>query len=168
MRSYSKISHALWQSERFNNLPSDDARYLYLFLLTSSHQTSAGAYRLPDGYACADLRWPPERYIKARQQLVDADLLAFDADCSVIFIRRWFKHNPPMNDSHLKSIEGELGRLSSETLAQIAMAELAEAQSDIEVEKMARANRNRKPGQASALGQGAGIPARFQTNLLSR
>ena len=61
MRDYSKISPALWQSARFNDLPSDDGRYLYLYLLTSSHQTSAGCYQLPDGYSCSDLRWPLAR-----------------------------------------------------------------------------------------------------------
>jgi hypothetical protein len=108
MRGYSKISPALWDSERFTSLPSDDGRYLYLYLLTSRHQTSAGAYRLPDGYASTDLRWTPERYVEAREQLVQADLIRFDSQATVVMITRWFKHNPPMNASHLKSIEGEL------------------------------------------------------------
>ena len=75
MRDFSKISPALWQSKRFNTLPSDDGRYLYLYLLTNGHQTSAGAYRLPDGYATNDLRWELSRYVKARHELISADLI---------------------------------------------------------------------------------------------
>ena len=49
MREFSKVSPAVWQSERFHSLPSDDGRYVHLYLLTNDHQNSAGCYRLPDG-----------------------------------------------------------------------------------------------------------------------
>jgi hypothetical protein len=148
MRGYSKISPALWDSERFTSLPSDDGRYLYLYLLTSRHQTSAGAYRLPDGYASTDLRWTEERYAEARKLLVDADLIRFDSQTSVVMITRWFKHNPPMNASHLKSIEGELGRLSSLLLAEAAHSDLQLIQESIEAEKVAKATRKQMPPTA--------------------
>lgn len=115
MRDYSKISPALWQSSRFNGLPSDDGRYLYLYFLTCSHQNSAGCYRLPDGYACSDLRWQPDRYTSARDQLEAADLIRFDAATSVVMITRWFKHNPPMSESHLTGIERLLERLPADS-----------------------------------------------------
>jgi hypothetical protein len=88
MREFSKISPALWQSERFNSLPSDDGRYLYLYLLTNEHQNSAGCYRLLDLYACSDLRWSIERYSKARSELVDGGLVRFDAKGPVVMIVR--------------------------------------------------------------------------------
>ncbi len=124
MRDYSKISPALWQSARFNNLPSDDGRYLYLYLLTSSHQTSAGCYQLPDGYAFSDLQWPLERYEAARQQLVEADLICFNSETSVVMITRWFKHNPPMSKSHLTGIERVLERIPSDPLREAAQEAL--------------------------------------------
>ena len=168
MRQFSKFSHSLWQSERFNSLPSDEGRYLYVYLLTSSHQTSAGAYRLPDGYACEDVRSPPEKYRATLQHLIAAGLVAFDADTSVVRITRWFKHNPPMNDSHLKSIEGELSRLPSETLAEDAMGELVEAQEQLLAEKQAKAARKQKATAATLNGHGGAIPERLATNYLSR
>src|SRR5262245_38681348 len=76
MREFSKISPAVWHSPRFNSLPSDDGRYLYLYLLSSPHQTSAGAYHLPEGYACADLGWSQKRYREARETLIEADLIS--------------------------------------------------------------------------------------------
>ena len=113
MRDFSKISPALWHSKRFNNLPSDDGRYLYLYLLTNEHQTSAGCYRLPDGYATNDLSWELSRYVTARQELVAADLIFFDELESVVMITRWFKHNPPMSESHFVGINRLLEKLPS-------------------------------------------------------
>ena len=81
MREYSKVSPNVWQSERFNSLPSDDGRYLYLYLLTCQHQSSAGCYWLPEGLCLRGSRWPSNRLAKARQELVAADLILFDAEC---------------------------------------------------------------------------------------
>ena len=167
MRGYSKISPALWDSERFNALPSDDGRYLYLYLLTSRHQTSAGAYRLPDGYAATDLRWTPERYARARELLVQADLIRFEAQSSVVMITRWFKHNPPMNDSHLKSIEGELERLPSPRLAEAAHSDLELIQESIGAERVAKAARKQKAVQGSPNGLGGAITDRLNTKYLT-
>lgn len=121
MRDFSKISPALWQSKRFNSLPSDDGRYLYLYLMTNSHQTSAGCYRLPDGYATDDLCWERSRYAQAKQELADAELILFDDAESVVMITRWFKHNPPMSGSHFIGIERTLERLPSQMIRQAAL-----------------------------------------------
>ena len=117
MRDYSKVSPAVWQSSRFNGLPSDDGRYLYLYFLTSQHQNSAGCYVLPDGYAAIDLNWPIERYRAARKLLMDAGIIDFDNTANVVRIMRWFSHNPPMNPSHRKGIHSILQRIPSNTLA---------------------------------------------------
>lgn len=167
MRGFSKISPELWDSERFKTLPSDDGRYLYLYLLTCRHQTSAGAYRLPDGYAATDLRWMPERYVKARELLVQADLIRFDDQTSVVMITRWFKHNPPMNADHLKSIENELERLPSPTLAQEAHNDLVMIQESLDVERVGKAARRQKPANGSPNGLGGVITERLNTNYLA-
>jgi len=78
MRDFNKVSPTLWQSSRFVDLPSDDGRFLYLYLLTCHHQNSAGCFWLPDGYACNDIRWEAKRYVSARQSLLDADLIRYD------------------------------------------------------------------------------------------
>ena len=113
MREFSKVSPALWGSERFNNVPTDDGRFLYLYLLTCEHQTCAGAFRLKQGYALEDLGWAGARYLNALAELVKADLIHFDPDTSVILITRWFKHNPPMNESHFRGIAKVIQKLPS-------------------------------------------------------
>jgi hypothetical protein len=166
MRDFSKVSPALWQSERFNGLPSDDGRYLYVYLLTNEHQTSAGCYRLPDGYACSDLRWLPERYANARSQLIEADLIKFDAGAQVIMITRWFKHNPPMNEDHHIGIVRILERLPSETIASEALQALENSLESIRAEKAAKMAQKQKPAHGLSNGLGGQMPERLQTNLM--
>ena len=62
MRSYSRISITIWRSRKFRSLPSDDPRLLYFYLHTCPHINSTGCFVLPEGYACADLGWPSDRY----------------------------------------------------------------------------------------------------------
>ena len=141
MRDFSKVSPSLWHSERFNGLASDDARLAYLYMLTCQHQTSAGCYRLPDAYAAADLRWPVERYQKARAELVKAGLVRFDTSASVLMITRWFRFNPPMNEKHHKGIKHILERLTSQAIWADATAELDECLSAIAKAKAEQASK---------------------------
>ncbi|WP_027151523.1 hypothetical protein [Mesorhizobium sp. WSM2561] len=126
-REFSKISPKVWRSKRFRALPSDDARFLLLFFLTSEHQTSAGCFRMPDAYAAADLGWPIERMQTARQDLIEGDLLAFDPDTDEYFVIGWFGHNKPMNVSHQKSIVRVVSDIESDAVREIAEAELQPA-----------------------------------------
>jgi hypothetical protein len=167
MREFSKISPALWHSQRFNTLPSDDGRYLYLYFLTCEHQNSAGCYRLPDGYACHDLQWQQERYHNARSHLLEAELIGFDDACSVVMICRWFKHNPPMNEKHLIGIERVLEKLPSVTIQKAAQEDLIETWEAIAAEKLAKAQRQQKPAQGFGNGFGGTIPERLNTKLIS-
>ena len=93
-RSFTMVASALWRSARFMGV-SSDAKALHLYFLTSPHQNSAGTYCLPDGYACADLRWTPEEYRAARDELVAGELIAFDDKTSEIYVLRWFQHCAP-------------------------------------------------------------------------
>lgn len=93
-RQFNMIAPAIWRSARFLGV-SSDAKALHLYLLTSPHQNSAGTYCLPDGYACADLRWPLDLYQSSRAELVEAELIAFDEETSEIYVLRWFQHCAP-------------------------------------------------------------------------
>jgi hypothetical protein len=109
--------------------------------LTNAHQTSAGAYRLPDAYAAADLSWAIERYQCARSELVGAGLINHDAASSVVMITRWFRINPPMNEKHLKGIRQILERLPSQAIWQEATAELDEVMEAIANDKAEKETR---------------------------
>ena len=126
MRDFNKVSPTLWQSGRFVGLPSDDGRLLYLYLLTCPHQNKSGCFWLPAGYACNDLRWDEVRYQAARQELVGAGLIQVDDDAGYVLIERWSKHNPPMNQSHLKGIVAELQKCGSAALQEVCAVALNE------------------------------------------
>lgn len=125
MREYSKVSPKLWRSKRFRLLATDDARMFYLYLLTCEHQTSAGCFRLPDAYAASDLGWDTERMEGARAPLV-TDMIGHDAETDEYFVRRWFNHNPPTNQKHLKGVQRIISELDSDHVREIAEEELME------------------------------------------
>ena len=97
---------------------------------------------------------------------MEADLIRFDSQTSVVMITRWFKHNPPMNDSHLKSIEGELERLPSLTLAEAAHSDLELIQDSLDAERLAKTARKQKAAQDAPNGTGRAITDRLNTNYL--
>jgi hypothetical protein len=126
-REFSKISPRVWRSARFRALDSDDDRYLLLFLMTCSHQTSAGCFRMPEAYGAADLGWHPDRMRDARNALVAAGLIEFDGTTDEYFVCGWLRHNRPMNASHQKAIERAIAELESDAVRNVAETDLEAA-----------------------------------------
>lgn len=121
-REFSKISPAIWRSERFTSLDTD-AKVLHLYLMSCEHQNSAGCFRLPDGYACSDLGWNVDEYRPCRDRLVKAGLISFDPDTVEIYVHRWFKHNPPMNDKHAIGARRVIDGIESDAIRDLVDAE---------------------------------------------
>lgn len=119
-RIFSKVSHAIWESRRVRSC-STDAKVLLFYLLTNGHVTSAGVYRLPIGYASADLGWSEEQVGAELRGLVDKELIDHDPVTEEVLIHRWFKHNPPMNEKHAKGTSRFLAAVESERLRVAAM-----------------------------------------------
>ena len=146
MRDFSKVSTTLWDSERFTGLGNDDARLLFVYILTSPHANSAGCYKLSDAYASADLRWTVHRYQEARQALIDSGMIEFDAKHAVVLIAKWFDHNPPMNPSHKNGTRGQLAKVPSEPLREKAEAALKAKCEEIEIGRLAVEAARQKAG----------------------
>ena len=130
LKRFTKVSAAVWRSKRFKTLPTDAAKLLYLYFVTSDHQTSIGAYAIPDGYALDDLGWDLKAYSTARKMLVDADLIAFDPDTSAVYVLRWFKHSPPMNESHAQGCIRLIGQLESDSIRELVETDFDTANKD--------------------------------------
>ena len=124
--------------------------------------------RLPDSYACGDLQWQQDRYLKARKQLVGADLIHFDEENHVVMICRWFKHNPPMNEKHLIGIECILERLTSTSIREAALGELNKAMESSEAERVVKAQRKLKPIQGPVDSLQGAMPERLQTPFMAK
>ncbi len=123
-KRFSKVSPAVWRSRRFTTLSSTEAKLLYLYFVTSEHQSSIGAYSIPTGYALADLGWPASAYEAARAELQKAELIVFDDDTETVYVLRWFKHSPPMNMKHLQGCQRLIGELDSEMIQEKVQADL--------------------------------------------
>ncbi|CAN5406060.1 hypothetical protein BH10PSE7_BH10PSE7_34050 [soil metagenome] len=135
MREYSKVSTTLWDSDKFTGLPSDDARLLFIYYLTCPHGNSAGCFKVSTAYATADLRWSPERYVDAREALVEAGLIEFDAENSVVLVVGWFRFNAPANASHLRGMEKFLEHVPSDNLREKCFALLDAKVAEIDAER---------------------------------
>lgn len=103
------------------------AKMLHFYFMTCEHQSSAGCYRLPDGYACSDLGWTVDEYRAARKMLLDSDLIAFDAGSSEIYVERWFKHNAPSNPKHKTGTKRLIEAIESDTIREKVEADFIEA-----------------------------------------
>ena len=141
MREFVKISQTLWKSKKFKALPSDDARYCYLYILTCPHSNSAGCFDLPPDYIATDLRWGKDRCIAALQTLCEAALIQFDGDEETILLENWFEFNSPANPKHAVGMLAQLKQVSCEKLKWIRGEEIKAViiQKKFDKEQMVRA-----------------------------
>ena len=105
MSRYTTVESIIWHDEKFRSLP-EDARMLFLYLLTSPHSNMLGIFYLPKLYACSDLQWEPERYQRGIDTLCDTLLIEVDKD--IVWIKNYLKHNPIKGP---KQITGAANRL---------------------------------------------------------
>lgn len=126
-RNFTMVAPGLHSSRRFLAL-DDSGRSLFLYLLTSPHQTSCGCSQIRPGYACADLgeNWPPEKYQRYLAVLEEAGLIIADADTNEIYIERWFKHNSKGSWKYAKAIGDQIAKIESEMLHEKVNADFAE------------------------------------------
>lgn len=103
MRDYGKVHTSFWESVSARAL-TEDGRYFALYLMTCKHNNIAGAFRLPDGYACEDLQWSIERVSEGFRELFDN---GFATRCEVskwVFINNHLIWNVPDNPNQLKAV----------------------------------------------------------------
>ena len=98
MREFSKISCAVWQSQRFRRL-NDKGRLLYLYLHTCPHVNSIGCYYLPMGYISTDLGWNDSAVHTALADL-STGLIQWNSEENIIKINGFLDHSPLTNKSH--------------------------------------------------------------------
>jgi len=103
MRDYGKVHSTFWSSGTIGAL-SDDGRMLALYLMTCPHATIAGVFRLPDGYACEDLKWTTERVSKGFTELFDKGFANRCETTKWVWIRKHLEWNPPENPNQRKAV----------------------------------------------------------------
>lgn len=124
MRDFAKVSPAVWRSKKFKSLPSMEARFIYLYLLTNPHGNSAGCFDLHPQYASADMNMEIERYLYCLDTVSEAGLIEFDKEENTVLITNWIEFNAPANPKHALGILSQLEQASSARLKQKAFQEL--------------------------------------------
>lgn len=99
-RDFGKIRSSIWQSRKFLALQNDQTRLLYLYLHTCPHGNSVGCFRLPKGYALADMSWPVEAFDSAIEELCKVNLIGWDESESVVRLVDFLKHSGITNQKH--------------------------------------------------------------------
>ena len=156
MRKFTTVSPKLWTSRRFRALSSDDARLLYLFLMTGPYQNIAGVFPLMDAIPQELLGWDAARYTKARQKLVEGEMICFDEVTGEIMVRRWFQNTiekAPSPKTYIGAQRTLAEDVESETLREAALAELEDAWANA-----AKANANKAAIRAKAESFATGRP----------
>lgn len=103
MRDYGKVHSSFWSSDTIRSM-SEDGRTLAIYLLTSPHSTIAGAFRLPDGYACEDLQWDAQRVAKGFGELFDKGFANRCETTQWVWVIKHLDWNPPENPNQRKAV----------------------------------------------------------------
>lgn len=125
-RDFNKVSPNVWDSRKFRRLENDDARLLYLYLLTNKNCNSVGCYVMRSGYGCADLDWQSDRFGKAIDSLCDVGLIAIDSAEDLVLIANFLTFNEPTNAKHAMSTMKTLAALPRSPLRDMRFQELTE------------------------------------------
>lgn len=102
MREYGRIHCAFWTSTDIQSM-SEDGRWLAMYLLSSQHTTMIGAFRLPDGYVCEDLKWSAGRVSKGFAELFQKGFANRCETTKWVWIRKFLQWNPPENPNQWKA-----------------------------------------------------------------
>jgi hypothetical protein len=102
VRDYGRVYSKFWTSKDIQAL-NDDARLLALYLLSGPHGTIAGVCRLPDGYVCEDLKWPPKRVSKGFLELFRKGFAKRCETTDWVWICRFLTWNTPENPNQWKA-----------------------------------------------------------------
>lgn len=96
MARYRKISVEIWNDERFRNF-SDDAKLIFLFLLSHPHMTSLGAMRGTVPGLAAEIGWTLKRFTKGFNELLTEGRVKHDVSAAFVWLLNFLKHNGPEN-----------------------------------------------------------------------
>lgn len=101
---YQRIHSQMWADEKFRAL-SEQAKYLFIYILTSPHGNIIGIYVLPKQYIACDLEWSDKQLDKPFDELLASGLILYDEKSRLICIKNQIKHNPIENPKQARSAE---------------------------------------------------------------
>ena len=101
MRQFGIISSSVWRSKRFRQLESDLACLTYIYLHTTTHGNSAGAFIVSPEIAALEMKRDPVQVRAAFEELAEVKLIRYDPEEELVQIINFFKFNSPTSRKHL-------------------------------------------------------------------
>lgn len=102
MRDYGRVHGTFWSSPATADM-SDRAKLLALYLMTCTHGTIAGVFRLPEGYIAEDLRWETEEVREVFSELLDKGFANRCETTKWVWIIKHLEWNRPENPNQRKA-----------------------------------------------------------------
>ena len=120
---YQRIHSQIWSDEKFRVL-SQDAKYLFIYILTNPHSNGIGIYYLPKQYIECDLEWSAKQLAIPFEELLNSGLILYDFDSRLICVKNQIKHNPIENPKQAKSAEKIISSLPKSHLFSVLSEQL--------------------------------------------
>ena len=149
---YSRIEDKFWIDPMVRKM-TEDARILFLYILTTPQRNIVGLFHLPSAFACYHLQWTPQRFEKSLKELIKANRVKYDFDLELIFIKNFFKYQAPENPNQVKSAIEILNELP-DTLLFADLANILERSKDDKFVTLAEGLRNRFETVTKGLAKG--------------
>jgi hypothetical protein len=102
MARYRKVDPRIWNDAKFSAV-SDDAKLLFLYVMTHPHSTALGAFRATIPGLSAELNWPVARGREAFGQLTAARMIEHDEQAGFIGLPNFLKYNRPESPNVVRS-----------------------------------------------------------------
>lgn len=103
---YRKVYQRIWKDETFRSL-DDDGKLMTLYLITGQ-SNRVGVYVFSAAMGAEDLRWTPARFGRVLDRVIRAFRWGFDQASRVLYIRSWWKWNPPDSDRQFRQALSDL------------------------------------------------------------
>jgi hypothetical protein len=83
MARYRKIAPRIWNDEKFREL-SDQAKLIFLLLLTHPHMTPLGVMRATPIGLAAEMGWSEKRFRRGVAQLLEEGMVSYDERAAML------------------------------------------------------------------------------------
>jgi hypothetical protein len=118
---YSRVSTRFWTDEKSSEW-NDRVKLAALYVMTCSHRSLEGIFKLPPQYACADLHWTLKTWKSACTVLQESGFLKWDSRTNVILIVNALRYQAPENPNQTSAALRRINDLPDTQLLQVFCA----------------------------------------------
>jgi len=101
---YQKVHSQIWNDEKFSKL-SDNAKLLFIYIMSCDHSNAIGLFLLPKGYIQEDLRWSSKQLAEPFAELLRERLIMYDDTTRLVLVKNHLKHNTLENGNQVINAE---------------------------------------------------------------